>query len=389
MLALSFHPGAVLSVLVFGGLIAWVLWNWSRRSVDAPPVLGLKLALSIGLLGAATWCILGFHPIIGVPLGAACGIVLGILWGKNIGNALARPLSDLYDGGQEEMKPKPFYAIAEAHRKQARYDLAIQVIEEQLDRFPGDPQGLLMLAEIRARNLGDWSGAAVAIDQVASQVELTVGARAKALQALADWHLDLRQDAAGAREIFQRIIDEFPGTAESNEAAQRIAHTGDGAWRREMRAPSVLHLPKADDRLGLRLGEAPPPPPEPDPAVEAQELCTHLSAHPLDTEARERLALIYADRLGRLDWAKGELEKLLAQPNHPAKSVARWLNVLADLHIRVAGDEAGARTALERVGALFPGTALEAKARSRLDHLKLELRLKEGSQILRAGSAGP
>lgn len=373
---LAFHPGAILSVLVFGTLIGWFLWRWSRESVDPPTVLFTKIAISLVLLAAAVLSILFLSPFMGVPLGAVCGIIIGILWGRNIGLAIASPLASLYDGGTEVEPPKAFYAIAEAHRKQARYAEAIAEIEKQLELFPGDVRGLLLLAEIRCRNLGDWDGAAAAVEEIVANETLAVATRAKALQALADWLLDIAQDAAGARSVFQRIIDLFPGTPESNEAAQRLAHTGDGAWRREQHAPSRLHLPVADQRLGLRL-EPLPPPPEPDPELEADALRAQLVAHPLDAEARERLAILYADRMGRLDWAVGEIDKLLSQPNQAPKHLAKWLHLLADVHVRVAGDEAAARAALKRVGELFPGTALEAGAQARLEKLRLELRLKQ------------
>src|SRR5262245_9528406 len=119
-----FHPGAILSVLAFGGLIGWIVWRWSRRS-EGPPCAVLTKLLILGvLLSAAVWSILHIHPLMGVPIGALCGIIAGGLWGRNIGAALARPLASLYDGGDEATEPKPFYAIAEAHRKQARYDAA-------------------------------------------------------------------------------------------------------------------------------------------------------------------------------------------------------------------------------------------------------------------------
>jgi hypothetical protein len=211
-----------------------------------------------------------------------------------------------------------------------------------------------------------------------------VTTRAKALQALADWHLDFAQNASAAREIFQRIMDLYPGTPDAREAAQRLAHTGDGSWRREQKAPTRLKVTTSDERLGLRR-EVPPPPPEVDPEIEAGALRTQLNAHPLDTEAREKLAILYADRMERLDWARGEIDKLLAQPNHPPKTVSRWLHLLADLEIRHGADERAARAALERIVNLFPGSALAANAQSRLERIKLEIRGTQRSETLRAG----
>ena len=108
--------------------------------------------------------------------------------------------------------------------------------------------------------------------------------------------------------------------------------------------------------------------------------------HPLDAEARERLGLLYATRMGRLDWAMGEFEKLLNQPNHSPKQVARWFHQLADLQVRCGGSEAGARLALQRVMELFPDTALAAQAKTRLEHLKLEMRYQERGATVKPGA---
>ncbi len=379
MIALSFHPGAIVSVLAFGALFAFVLWHWSRQSIDPPAILGIKIALSTGLAAAAVWSILSLHPIIGVPLGAICGILIGILWARNIGNAMARPLADLYDGGTEQAEQKPFYAIAEAHRKQARYAEAIAEVEKQLERFPGDAQGLLMLAEIQARHLSDWEAAEASIGRIVSQEPLSVTTRARALIALADWHLDLKQDGPAAREVLARVQELFPGTAEAAEVEQRLAHLGDDRWRRERKEPSKIQVTPMDPSFGLRSrpgrgSEPTPPEPEPDPQFEADRLLAQLSEHPRDTEARELLAALYAERMDHPDWAIAQWELLVADAEQPPKQRARWLHRLADLHVRQTHDEDQARAALLRVSQLFPGTALAAKADSRLQHLRLEMR---------------
>lgn len=379
---LPFHPGAALSALSFALLFGWLFWRWSRKSEDPPLVLGVKVGVSVVLVLGAGWCMLSVHPILGVPLAAAAGVIVGILWGRNIGGAIAKPFSSLYDGGDEEPELRPFYAIAEAHRKQGRFDQAIEAIEEQLGRFPEDPQGWLMLAEIRCRNLGDWEGAEAAVLEVSGNASLPVATRAKALQALSDWHLDLGRNLPEAERLLGQIQELFPGTPEAAEAAQRVAHLGDPNWRKERGSPSPIRVKAADPRLGLRTG---PPAPEPvrDPMIEVERWQRQLAEHPQDTEARESLALLYAEDLGRLDWAVAELEKLVALPSQPPKQVSRWLHLIADIQVRRAGDEAAARATLQRVIRLFPESALAAKAQSRLEYLKLEIRGLQRTQPLR------
>src|SRR5207302_965597 len=194
----------------------------------------------------------------------------------------------LYDGGDVQVTPAPFYSIAEAKRKQGKYAEAVAEIRKQLARFPGDFAGTLMLAGIQAENLNDLPGAQMTIE---------------------------------------RLLNE----------------------------------------------------PDQPPA----NLVKHLEQHPQDGEARERLALIYAEHYHRVDLAVDQLEELLAQPNLPAKQAVHWLNLLADLRVRRAGDVAAAREALQRVVDLFPGSAAAENAKHRMAHLQLELRSGKSSQVVK------
>jgi tetratricopeptide (TPR) repeat protein len=381
--ALAFHPGAVLTALLFGGLLFWFLWRWARRSEDAPLVLMGKIILTLLMLAVVLISVWKIHPIMGVVLGATAGVFGTILWGSNIGSWFAGFFTGIFDGGSAEPDRRPFYAVARAHEKQARYAAAIAAIEAQLKSFPDDVEGLLLLAEIQARRLGDWTSAAATVERVAGNEALPVPVRARALQALADWRLDDAGDSAGAREIFRSIVERFPDTAESREASQRLARMGDGVWRPRGVEPARLAVPKGEDRLGLRVAFEPPPAPSEDPVREAARLCQRLSEHPQDIATRERLAGVYAEGLNRLDLAVAELESLIAEPLAPPKSIARWLHLIADLEMR-HGTEAGARAALSRIAEMFPNTALAAAAQSRLEHLKLELRSRKPTSRLRS-----
>src|SRR5262249_23492084 len=114
-----------------------------------------------------------------------------------------------------------------------------------------------------------------------------------------------------------------------------------------------------------------------DPAAKAAEYVKHLEEHPLDSEVREKLALIYAEHYQRLDLATEQLDQLLQEPNQPIKQQAHWLNLLANLHVQHSGDYELARGALQRIIDFHPGTALAAQAEQRLAHLKLNLKGKE------------
>jgi tetratricopeptide (TPR) repeat protein len=111
----------------------------------------------------------------------------------------------------------------------------------------------------------------------------------------------------------------------------------------------------------------------------------HLERHPLDTEAREKLAIIYAEHYQRLDLATFELEQLIEQPEQSAKHVAHWLNLLADLQIRLGADYETARRTLEKIIKRFPDLSVTEMARTRLGRLKFELKGQKETPSVKLG----
>jgi hypothetical protein len=116
------------------------------------------------------------------------------------------------------------------------------------------------------------------------------------------------------------------------------------------------------------------------------EYVNHLERHPLDTEAREKLASIYTDHYKRLDLATEQLEQLITQPNQPIKNVVRWLNLLADMQIRSGADYETVKLSLERIIELDPHMAAAEMARNRLGLLKLELRAQAKKEDVKLGT---
>jgi hypothetical protein len=195
---------------------------------------------------------------------------------------------------------------------------------------------------------------------------------------MADWHLKLAQDSDSARTSLEKIIAKFPGTELSAQAAQRIAHLG-GAEKILMAAHDrqALSMPEGVKNIGLLNSSKHLVPVEEPPEKIAADYVKHLEQHPLDTEVREKLAVIYADHYKRLDLATLELKQLVEQPNQPTKRVAHWLNLLADLQVRCGADYDLVRGTLEKIVELFPGLPAAEIARSRLARLKLEFKGKE------------
>ena len=161
----------------------------------------------------------------------------------------------------------------------------------------------------------------------------------------------------------------------SLQAAQRIAHlggTGQTFLMAHDRQP--MAVPEGVKNVGLLASSQFLVPAETESGKLAASYVKHLEQHPLDTEIREKLAILYADHYQRLDLAAGELKQLIEHPNQPVKRVAHWLNLLADLQIRHGADYDTVRETLEKIIEKYPGAALAEQARTRLDRLKLELK---------------
>lgn len=328
----------------------------------------------------------GIVAFTGVSYAIVYGFVLAITWRHNLGGLIAKPFASLYDGGDLEVEPRPMYSIAQSRQKQGRYVEAVAEIRKQLDRFPTDFEGHMMLAQIQAENLKDLPGAELTIQRLCSQPGHAPKNIAFALYSLADWHLKIGQDLEGARRSLEQIPVLLPGTEFALTAAQRVAH---------LASPEMLLAPHERKRfvvteglrnLGLAKNPVPMAPPEKSPTELAVDYVKHLEQHPLDTEAREKLAVIYADYYGRLDLASDQLEQMIQLPNQPHRLVVRWLNQYADLQIRSGADYESVKATLQRIVDLDPNVAAAEIARKRIDLLKLELKAKQSKDAVKLGT---
>jgi tetratricopeptide (TPR) repeat protein len=383
----------ILSFSVGGVAFAVIAWWFCRRIRDSddPKDLTIKWIITAGCVVLWIWLGIqaqgaGYGGAFVIPgVAAATGIMLAVLWTPRISSWLISPITKWYDGGDEEPEMKPLYSIAQAYRNRGNYEQAIAEIYRQLRNFPNDYQGYMMLAEVFADDLHDMEEAGKTVEHLLTIPELASKNAAYALTRLADWEVKYRSDLETARALFHRIIDLLPNTVEAQLAAQRIAHMASPEDLANMQDPRVIHLEHHEERIGLqgRVVEAPK---ELTPAAMAQRYVDHLREHPLDNETREKLAQLYANEYQRLDLAQGELEQLIAAPNQIPKHVVHWLNLLADLQMKLTGDAAAARKTLERIGELYPESAAANNARVRISQLKLELNQHAAQRTVKLGS---
>lgn len=370
---------------LFGlGFMVWVSVRSIARS-DDPAKLIFKWIFTIPF---CIGCLVVAHKL--GPFGpfviVFMAIVLTVLWTPHIGEIIARPLESLYNGGNEPPEPKPAYSIATAQRKRRNLVQAIASVREQLAKFPNDYEGVLLLASIQAEDMSDLASAEISVHHFCDSPDAPPKQIAALLTLLADWQLKIGRDVDSAKAALQGIIDRFPQTELSLQAAQRMARlsgTKKILLATDDRVP--MAVPRGVENVGLLESSAHLRPQEEDPGQLATVYVKHLEEHPADAEVREKLAVIYADHFKRLDMATLELMQLVNEPNQPPKRVAHWLNLLADLQVRGGADYETVRKTLEQIVERFEGSHHAEQARSRLSRLKLEVKAKEENRTVKLG----
>lgn len=387
----------VLCIIGATGLVIYTFVRALQRSEDPVKIL-LKWLVTLALgglyywfvqrkLAGATGSLLGdFGSAFQIGIGAiVLAVILTPMWATHIAHTLFSPITSLFDGGGEQVEPAPLYSRAETLRNRGKCREAIYAIHEELEKFPNDFRGQMLIAEILAENLNDLPGAEATIQRICAQKEHAPGQIAAALTHLADWHLHYDQDVDAARAAFEEVIARFPETEIARHASNRIAHLSEAGRFVDAREPHALVMKLHDEYAPL------PKPaelvPEIDLRAEAERLSQHLTAYPNDTEAREELAKIYADGFKRLDLATEQLEMLIALPSESPRRIAHWLNLLADLQVRCTGTTELAAATLNRIIERFPKQSFAEAARARLATLSLETKRYEKSRVVKLASS--
>ncbi|HSY75003.1 MAG TPA: hypothetical protein VK810_06000 [Dongiaceae bacterium] len=373
---------AVLSVIGLA-VIAWICIRAFRHSPDRGALAVKWIVTAVAFwfeftVAAPSFAKGGFDAIFGLILTAVIGACMAIIWTGTITDVLAKPFASLYDGGDQEVEPKPYYSIALTKRKLNHPLEAIVEIRKQLAKFPNDYEGVTLLANIQAEDLKDLPGAEITFNNFCNSPTTPDKQAAAAWTQVADWHLKLAQDSGSARLSLEKIIAKFPDTGLSLAAAQRISRLG-GTEKQLLSSHDrhAMFVPEGVKSPGLRDSMEDLIPEETNPEILAADFVKHLESHPLDTEAREKLAIIYARHYKRLDLATLELKQLIEQPNQTTRHVAHWLNLLADLQIHGGADLDAVRGTLLKIVEMFPDLPVAEIARSRLNRLKLEFKGKE------------
>jgi tetratricopeptide (TPR) repeat protein len=381
---------AAVTVLVILLLMGAIGYRFLRRAED-PKLLVFKWAMSV--LVIAFWCwqadafnekkATGYHLII---TGLAC-IGMIAIWRRNIADLVATPFGNLFDGGRTEIEPQPYYSVAEAKRNRGQYAQAIADIRAQLERFPTDFRGQLMLAEIQAEKMNDIPGARLTIERLCSQPGHAPRNVVHAMTTMADWYLKYEVNVDAARSFLEQIVVQFPETEFALTAQQRIAHLANPNHALDPHDRKRMVVKPAVKNLGLLIERKPV---EVMTHVDSPDLVAgyvaHLQEHPMDFEVREKLAAAYADHYQRLDLATDQFEQMIAAPGQPTRKITHWLNMLADLQVRHGADLAAVQATLERALATDPNAPDAQVTRTRLAQVGLELKGQRKTAGLKMGT---
>lgn len=378
----------VLAVVAVGFVVVLSIWKSEEpksmvvKWIFTAGVLYLLFGKVGGIVGQGGYS----GAFVGIPLTAACGIVLAIIWRHSIAALIANPFGSLYDGGTQPPDPRPAYSVARARQKSGLYLEALAEAQKQLERFPTDVEGQMLVAQIQAEDLKDLPAAELTIEQFCAQPGHAPKNIAFALYSMADWHLAIGHDPDSARQWLQKILVLLPDTEMAMGAAQRIAHMTPKEMLLDAEEQRKFTVKEGEPKIGLHTPREPLLPEETPPQMIAGELVKHLETYPLDTDAREKLASIYADYYHRADLAADQLEQMINDERQPAKSVVRWLNMLADIQVRTGATHEEVVATLQRIIGRDPGLAAAELARQRMARLKLEFKAQQKSQAVKLGS---
>ena len=322
-------------------LIAWTFYQHKRSKANEYDQTGpfiLKMAAS-GLMIVLIIGCLNMGPL-GLVLVIAPAFLLGLLWIGSLMDLVGGKAINSFMGGGEELEPKPLYSVAEAKWRSGKPKLAIELIDEELEKFPGNFEGQMLKATIQMDSLQDFAAAEGTLLGIAAEEQHEPGQIARVLNQLADWQKKKGQDEA-MRLTLTGLRDRFPESGIELASAQRLARLDFSVDSTDRRDASEL----------------------------VSECLKQLEKHPLDNQTREQLARIYFNRYGKPDLAWEELNKLFANPFQQPRELARWLNLMADWHLEKKNPE-GARQCLQQVIARFPDLPFAEEAQARLTRIQ-------------------
>ena len=375
--------------LVYGVFIAVVIY-FIRKQIKKPDKDPLKVIVK-WTVSLMVLTFMGFSAltakglsflIVFIVIILPGSILLGLWWTPAISEWMASPITNALTGDSRLSYNKPEYGVANARRNRGQYLEAVEAVNEELAKHPGNFDGLMLKASIQAENLGDLESATETVQEAIECEEQLSYRLPVALNKIADWQLRLAGDPGAARRTLRQIREALPESQAAQFAAQRLASLDsseetaaavvdfnesyqklveESAGNDDFTSP--LELPKAIETNQQQAGD--------------KSLANYLrrvALHPDSVGNREELAALYLGHANQPVKAAEQYEHLLALPGTTIHQKAAWLNRIADIQVKNGESHETVRATLERVVALDPKAAPAVRAQQRISYLNIELR---------------
>ncbi len=335
--------------------LAWVLVS-AGRTMDPGPRKDFKALCRICALG------LSLPALVLLLLGG--WLMVGVA-----GAVILVPMAGYAPALLNPPKLPPMYARAVARMKFGKYNEAEWEIIRELEKCEDDFEGWMMLAELYAEHFRDLAEAQRTVLEICEQPRIAPPQISIALHRLADWHLKLGGDPDAARRALQMVCDRLRGSHLAHMARLRMNQLPRTAEElRDQQAVNAIPLPVLGDRLDEP--EVPPETLDRPKAAQAANACVErLKQDPDNVPARERLARLFAESLGRADLGIEQIGLLLEMPGQPENKRADWLGTMGAWQIRYRHDLEAGRQLLQRLIRDYPESPQAFAARRRLQLL--------------------
>ena len=309
-------------------------------------------------------------------------VIMALWWAPNISEWMASPITNALTGDSRISYNKPEYGVANARRNRGQYVEAVEAVDEELTKHPGNFEGLMLKASIQAENLGDLEAATETLQEAIEGEEQLSYRLPVALNKMADWQLAVAGDPDAARRTLRQIQEALPESQAAQFAAQRLASLDsseeteaavvdfnesyqklveESAGKDDFTSP--LELPKAIETNQQQAAD--------------KSLANYLrrvALHPDSVGNREELAALYLDHANQPPKAAEQYDHLLALAGTTIHQKTAWLNKIADIQVKSGESYKKVCATLERVIALDPKAAPAARAQQRISYLNIELR---------------
>jgi len=282
-------------------------------------------------------------------------------------------------------KAGPMYSRAVARMKMWQYEDAEWEILRQLEGCEDDFDGWMMLADLYANQFNDLGGAERTIYEICSQPKATPSQISVALHKLADWQLKTGRDPVAARHSLETICEAMPGTHLATMARHRINQLP--ASREELRRQregTKIRLPALTDEIYDGAAAESSADDRQRAAAEANRCVEELKRNPDNVPAREELARLFTERLGKAGLGIEQLELLLEMPEQPRGKCAEWLGLMAAWELKHRQNGEAAQAILRRILKEYPESVQAFSAQRHLKLIEVEARLRQ----VRAGRRG-